>query len=112
MFFESVVDSVFNDTTRIYMCEGNKTAYWVKKKSSKYMYTGKDVKEGLTFLIKNAYFRVGKAIFRQKVGIPIGSDPAPLLCQFISFLLKSLFIVGGCIRLNAPEESFSVVDHI
>ena len=29
-----IVDSVFNDTTRIFICEGKKTAYWVKVKSS------------------------------------------------------------------------------
>ena len=87
-----IVDSVFNDSTRIYICEGKKTAYWVKGNSSKNMYTGKDVKDCLTFLINNAYFRIGKTIFRQKVGIPIGSDPAPFFANMFLFYYESEWI--------------------
>ena len=35
----------------------------------------------MTFLIDNAYFRVGNSIFRQKIGIPMGSDPAPFFAN-------------------------------
>ena len=87
-----IVDSVFNDTTRVFICVGKKSAYWVKGKSSKYMYTATEVKECISFLINNAYFRVGKSIFRQKVGIPIGSDPAPFFANLFLFYYESEWI--------------------
>ena len=88
----SIVDSVFNDTTRIFMCVGNSNAYWVKGNSSKYMFTGNEVKACFSFLIQNAFFRVGKAIFRQIIGIPIGSDPAPFFANLFLFHYESEWV--------------------
>ena len=56
------------------------------------MYTAKAVKECLSFLTNNAYFRVGNTIFRQKVGIPIGSDPAPFFANLFLFYYESEWI--------------------
>ena len=39
----------------------------------------------LEFLIDNIYIRVGKEIFRQQVGIPMGTDCAPFLANLILF---------------------------
>ena len=35
----------------------------------------------LEFLIDNIYIKVGKEIFRQQVGIPMGTDCAPFLAN-------------------------------
>ena len=56
------------------------------------MYTSPFVKACLSFLINNAYFRVGNAIFRQTIGIPIGSDPAPLFANLFLFHYESEWI--------------------
>ena len=39
----------------------------------------------LEFLIDNIYIRVGKEIFRQQVGIPMGTDCAPFLANLFLF---------------------------
>ena len=35
----------------------------------------------LEFIIHNAYFQVGDKIFKQIIGIPMGSDPAPFIAN-------------------------------
>ena len=39
----------------------------------------------LEFLIDNIYIKVGKEIFRQQVGIPMGTDCAPFLANLFLF---------------------------
>ena len=43
-------------------------------------------------MINNAYFRVGNSIFKQKIGIPIGSDPAPFFANLFLFHYESEWI--------------------
>ena len=42
----------------------------------------------LQFLIDNIYIRVGKEIFRQQVGIPMGTDCAPFLANVFLFYFE------------------------
>ena len=42
----------------------------------------------LEFLIDNIYIRVGKEIFRQQVGIPMGTDCAPFLADLFLFYFE------------------------
>ena len=73
------------------LLDGNKSAYWVKGNSSKFMFTAAAVEICVSYLIKNAYFRVGKTV-RQIIGIPIGSDPAPFVDNFFLFHYESEWI--------------------
>jgi hypothetical protein len=81
-----IIDSTFNDTDRQLISVGNKRAYFVKGISGRrFKFTAEIVKECVLFLINNAYFRVGNTIFRQKIGIPMGSDPAPFFANLFLF---------------------------
>ena len=42
----------------------------------------------LKFLIEKVYFEVGGKLFRQKIGIPIGIDPAPFLANLFLPIMK------------------------
>ena len=42
----------------------------------------------MEFLIDNIYIRVGKEIFRQQVGIPMGTDCAPFLGNLFLFYFE------------------------
>ena len=88
-----LVDSTFNDTTRKYMSVGHNRAYWVKGvRGTKFIYDADTIKECLRYLIKNAYFRVGNLIFRQIIGIPMGSDPAPFFANLFLFYYECNWI--------------------
>ena len=44
------------------------------------------------FLINNSYFCVGKQVFRQKIGIPMGLDPTPFLANLFLAYYEIHFI--------------------
>ena len=50
------------------------------------------VKEALEYLIKNCFFTFGNKVFRQVIGIPMGSDPAPFMANLFLYHYESLWI--------------------
>ena len=89
----SIVDFVFNDGDRSFISVTENGANWVKgKRSVAKLFTKDKVKEILSYLITNSYFQVGGALFRQVIGIPIGSDPAPFLANLFLFHYESKWI--------------------
>ena len=46
-----------------------------------------NVCDTLTFLLDNIFIRFGTKLYRQVVGIPMGTNCAPLFCRFIHVLL-------------------------
>ena len=76
------IDLVFNSKDRKYLSVTSSGAHWVaSKKSSGTLYDIDGVKNSLKFLIDNSYFYVGDHVFRQKIGIPMGLDPASHLAN-------------------------------
>jgi len=62
-------------------------AYFVKDHTnSKTKYTEDDIVNTINFLIDNIFVEFGGRIFQQTVGIPLGTNRAPLLID--SFLLS------------------------
>ena len=50
------------------------------------------IKLALKYAIDNSYFHVGNKVFRQKIGIPIGSDPAPFFANLFLYVYESKFL--------------------
>ena len=51
-----------------------------------------DVKEAISYLLDNCYFTVGDQIFKQRIGIPMGSDPAPFFANLFLYYYESRFL--------------------
>ena len=49
--------------------------------------------EALTFLLDNIYIRFGSTLYRQIVGIPIGTNYAPLVADLFLFNYERLHVV-------------------
>ena len=52
------------------------------------LWTCQKVCEALTFLLDNIYIRFGTKLFRQIVGIPMGTNCAPLVADCSCFVMK------------------------
>ena len=77
-----LLDSTFNNKNRKYLSVTKSGAHWVKgNKTAGRLYDINKVKETVNYLVSNSFFLVGDKVFRQKIGIPIGSDPAPFLAN-------------------------------
>ena len=68
-------------------------ASWVSKNSKAGSTFTKDLfKEALSYLMGNCYFSCGEHIFRQVIGIPMGSDPAPFMANLFLYHFESKWI--------------------
>ena len=61
-----------------------------KPKGDFRFYSKQDIKDVLDFVIDNAYFHVNNEIFRQIIGIPMGSDPAPFIANLFYIFMRTV----------------------
>ena len=50
--------------------------------------------EALTFLLDNIYIRFGSKLYRQIVGIPVGTNCAPLVADLLLFCYERDFMLS------------------
>ena len=86
-----IIDFAFKGGTRKKIAiNRNGTAYWAgNSKSSSRCYTKESVINAVSFLIRNCYFKFGDKLFRQDIGIPMGSDPAPFFANLFLYHYES-----------------------
>ena len=65
-------------------------AHWSKNQTnSKLCFDKQKLKDAIKYLLSNCYFTVGSKIFRQIIGIPMGSDPAPFFANLFLYFYES-----------------------
>ena len=68
-------------------------ARWVPNNSkAEIKYNITLVKEALEYLMNNCFFTLGNKVFRQVIGIPMGSDPAPFMANLFLYHYESTWI--------------------
>ena len=76
----------------------------------------KEVKDAISYLLDNCYFSIGKNIFRQVVGIPMGSDPAPFMANLFLYYYESKFLktfkVNNMSRARLFNYIFRFIDDL
>ena len=76
-----------------FMVVKNNTAYFVKEHTdAKHIYTEEDIISMLNFLIDNIFVEFGGIIFQQIIGIPMGTNCAPLLADLFLYSYEAEFI--------------------
>ena len=60
-------------------------AYWSVEPTSGFCFSFDKLREMLEYLIDNIYIVVGNRVFQQHIGIPMGTDCAPLLANIYLF---------------------------
>ena len=66
---------------------GAKWVYRVPKTG--YCFTRETCKSAIKYIMANCYFTCGDKIFRQVIGIPMGSDPAPFMANLFLYHYES-----------------------
>ena len=91
-----LTDFCFKGCTRNKILVNEYGATWLNTKTSEskngLKFTIANVKEAITYLLDNCYFNVGDQIFKQRIGIPMGSDPAPFFANLFLYYYESRFI--------------------
>ena len=69
------------------------------------MWTCTEVCESLTFLLENIFVRYGDAIYRQVIGIPMGTNCAPLIADLFLYCYERDFMLN--LKPNTQGEIIS-----
>ena len=94
---EEITDFCFNgcNDSKLWINKG--TARWChtpkKEPNLKKRLISKDmVKKEIAYLLGNCYFKVGNIVFKQVIGIPMGTDPAPFMANLFLYHYENKFI--------------------
>jgi hypothetical protein len=82
--------------TKEYKCLviGKQDTYFVRHHSdSPHKYSEADIKSMLGFLVNNIFVVFGNQVFEQSVGIPMGTNCAPLLADLFLYSYEAEFVL-------------------
>lgn len=88
-----LVDFCFQGGTHEQLSLSKSGARWVSKNNrSGIRFSRILIKEALRYLMEHCYFTLGDKVFRQVIGIPMGSDPAPFMANLFLYHYESKWI--------------------
>ena len=75
-----MIENIFRREGVLYLACNEERAFFASKEHNKYdLWTCKKVTDALIYLLDNIYIRFGSKLYRQNVGIPMGTNCPPLL---------------------------------
>jgi hypothetical protein len=92
---KEVVNHVFRGGCSQKITVTDKEAAWELQKRSRKKgttYSKEQIHEMIDYIIDNSVFKVGDKVMRQKIGIPMGTDPAPYFANLYLFFYESKWI--------------------
>ena len=79
---------------RKYITVTKYATFWSKNKRGDESFTKQQIKQLITHLIKETYFQIGNLLFRQRIGIPMGIDPAPFWANLHLYAYEYKFMTA------------------
>ena len=90
-----LIEWTFNKEGSLYLACNGRNAFLTSEKHRNYtLWSCQKVCEALTFLLGNIYIRFGIKLFRQIVGIPMGTNCAPLVADLFLFCYERDFMMS------------------
>ena len=109
MLRNDLIEWTFHREDSLYLACNVRNAFFTSEVHKNYsLWTCQKVCEAPTFLLDNIYIRFGTKLFRQIVGIPMGTNCAPLVTDLFLFCYERDFMVSLSVE-NQSEiiEAFS-----
>ena len=107
--FSYLIKWCFEKSDHKYICCNNERAFFSneKDKYKRYTYwTCDEMIDSLNFLLDNIYIRFGEKIYRQVVGIPMGTNCAPLIADLFLYCYESQFMA----KLHKDSTKSDLID--
>ena len=100
-----------------FIATDNFRTYWTdEKKCNRYHFSCGDLCRAIDFLIDNIFVRFGGKVFRQVIGIPMGTNSAPLLEDLFLHTYEYEFIIktmkGDITRALQFNKTFRYIDDL
>ena len=90
-----LIERIFQKEGSLYIACNDRHAFFTSDAIRNYnLWTCQKVYAALTFLLDNIYIRFGSKIYRQIVGIPMGTNCAPLVANLFLFCYERDFMLS------------------
>ena len=102
-----MISQCFNDGFRKFIRIGSKSAHWSSNrgKTTQNCWDKDELIRHVTWLIDNIYVVCGDSLFKQKIGIPMGTDCAPFLANLFLFAYEYKWLTK-----KMEEKDFDVLN--
>ena len=88
-----LVDFCFEGGSHEFLSVNKWGAKWVvNPRSYEVVYNKAKIKLAIRYLMNNCYFNFGSKVFKQDIGIPMGSDPAPFFANLFLYYFENRWI--------------------
>ena len=90
-----LIERTFQREGSPYLACNDRNAFFTSEKPKKYQaWSCQNVCDALTFLLDNIFIRFGTKLYRQVVGIPMGTNCAPLVADLFLFSYERDFMMS------------------
>ena len=90
-----LIESTFQREGSPYLACSDRNAFFTSEKPKKYhAWSCQNVCDALNFLLDNIFIRFGTKLYRQVVGIPMGTNCAPLVADLFLFCYERDFMMS------------------
>ena len=96
-----LIERTFQREGSLYLACNDKNAFFTSEEHKRYTLWPCQVCEALIFLLDNIYIRFGTKLHRQIVGIPIGTNCAPLVADLFLFCYEREFMMSLSVDKDA-----------
>ena len=88
-----LIENTFRREEVLYLACNEERAFFASEEHKKYdLWSCQKVTDALIYLLDNIYIRFGSKLYRQNVGIPMGTNCAPLVADLFLFCYERDFM--------------------
>ena len=115
--FHELLEKTYAVRRKSFIATDNFGTFWTdEKKCNRYHFSCRDLCRAIDFLIDNIFVRFGGKVFRQVIGIPMGTNSAPLLADLFLHTYEYEFIIktmkGDITRALQFNKTFRYIDDL
>ena len=90
-----LIEQIFNREGSLYLACNDKIAFFTSEQPKRYkLWPCQKMCDALHYLLDNIFIRFGLKLYRQIVGIPMGTNCAPLIADLFSFCYERDFMLS------------------
>lgn len=111
-----LIDFCFKGGNHHLLSVNKSNARWVTGRANSLLFDIDQTKEALRYVMNNCQFSLGPKLFRQVVGIPMGSDPAPFFANLFLYYYENKWVKSlkriDILRARKFSHTFRFIDDL
>ena len=91
----ALIEQTFNREGSFYLAHNDKNAFFTSEQPKRYkLWSCQKMCDALHYLLDNIFIKFGSKLYRQVVGIPMGTNCAPLVADLFLFYYERVFMLS------------------